>query len=71
VKVRNKEQILQTLDSKDMLGGMPFMPEMFAFCGQRFRVYKSAHKACDYSAEPYTCRNLGDTVHIANCGHRQ
>ncbi len=64
VEVRSKEEILQTLDDRGMLDGMPFMPEMFAFCGQRFRVYKSAHKTCDYSAEPYTCRNLGDTVHL-------
>jgi hypothetical protein len=26
---------------------MPFMPEMFAFCGIRFQVYKRAHKTCD------------------------
>jgi hypothetical protein len=64
VEVCAKEEILQTLDSKGMLDGMPFMPEMFAFCGLRFRVYKSAHKTCDYSAEPYCCRNLPDTVHL-------
>lgn len=40
------------------------MPEMFAFCGQRFRVFKSAHKTCDYSVEPYSCRNLSQTVHL-------
>ena len=26
---------------------MPSMPEMFAFCGKRFPVYKSAYKTCD------------------------
>jgi len=64
VEVRSKEEILQTLDSNGRLEGVPFMPEMFASCGQRFRVFKSAHKTCDYSAEPYRCRNLSQTVHL-------
>lgn len=64
VEVRSKEEILQTLNKSGMLDGMPFMPEMLKFCGQKFRVYKSAHKTCDYSAEPYACRNLGDSVHL-------
>ena len=64
VEVRSKEEILRTLDNDGRLDGMPFMPEMFAFCGQRFRVYKLAHKTCDYSAEPYECRSLDRTVHL-------
>ena len=64
VEVRSKEAILQTLDSNGRLDGVPFMPEMFVFCGQRFRVFKSAHKTCDYSVEPYRCRNLAQTVHL-------
>ena len=40
VEVRSKEEILSTLDSNGRLDGMPFMPEMFAFCGKRFQVYK-------------------------------
>ena len=47
VEVRSKEEILATLDSKGQLDGMPFMPEMFAFCGERFQVFKRAHKGCD------------------------
>jgi hypothetical protein len=47
VEVRSKEEILTTLDAKGQLDGMPFMPEMFQFCGKKFQVYKSAHKTCD------------------------
>lgn len=47
VEVRSKEEILKTLDSDGKLDGLPFMPEMLAYCGRRFRVYKRAHKACD------------------------
>jgi hypothetical protein len=65
VEVGSKEEILQTLDSDGRLEGMPFMPEMFAFCGRRFRVYKRAHKTCDYSSVyPYRVRRLAQTVHL-------
>jgi hypothetical protein len=47
VEVRSKDEILRTLDKKGRLDGLPFMPQMFEYCGQRFRVYKSAHKTCD------------------------
>jgi hypothetical protein len=47
VEVRSKPEILQTLDARGRLDDLPFMPEMFAYCGQRLRVYKSAHKTCD------------------------
>ncbi len=65
VEVRSKEEILRTLDSDGRLDGMPFMPEMLKFCGQRFRVYKSAHKTCDYTTPyPYHMRRLAGTVHL-------
>ncbi|MEO8657498.1 MAG: hypothetical protein ABI693_03470 [Bryobacteraceae bacterium] len=47
VEVLSKAEILATLDAEGRLDGMPFMPEMFRYCGQRFQVYKSAHKTCD------------------------
>jgi len=47
VEVRSKDEILETLDKNGQLDGMPFMPEMFAFCRKRFQVYKRAHKTCD------------------------
>lgn len=47
VEVRSKEEILNSLDKKGQLEGLPFMPQMFQYCGQKFRVYKRAHKTCD------------------------
>jgi hypothetical protein len=65
VEVLSKEEILRTLDADGQLEGMPFMPEMLAFCGQKFQVYKIAHKTCDYSTTyPYKVRRLARTVHL-------
>ena len=47
VEVRSKEEILRTLDKQGRLDGLPFMPQMFQYCGKRFRVFKRAHKTCD------------------------
>jgi hypothetical protein len=63
VEVRRKEEILATLDSEGRLEGMPFMPEMFAFCGKRFRVYKRAHKTCD-TVFPVRGRRVHRAVHL-------
>lgn len=63
VEVRSKQEILRTLDKNACLDGMPFMPEMFAWCGQRFRVVKSAHKTCD-TVFPVRGRSLNDSVHL-------
>src|SRR6202035_3852903 len=63
VEVRSKEEILSTLDSSGQLDGMPFMPEMFAFCGKRFQVYKRAHKTCD-TAFPVRGRRVSNAVHL-------
>jgi hypothetical protein len=61
VEVRSKAEILRTLDNKGQLDGMPFMPEMFPFCGKRFQVYKRAHKTCD---PDYRSRCVHDAVHL-------
>lgn len=63
VEVRSKEEILATLDEKGQLEGMPFMPEMFRFCGQRFQVYKRAHKTCD-TVFPVRGRRVHRAVHL-------
>jgi hypothetical protein len=63
VEVRSKDEILRTLDSQGQLDGMPFMPEMFAFCGRRFRVYKTAHKTCD-TVFPVRGRRVDRAVHL-------
>jgi hypothetical protein len=47
VEVRSKEEILRTLDKGGRMEGLPFMPQMFKYCGRRFQVYKRAHKTCD------------------------
>jgi hypothetical protein len=63
VEVRSKQEILATLDADGRLDGMPFMPEMLAFCGKQFPVYKSAHKTCD-TVFPIRSRRLENVVHL-------
>lgn len=63
VEVRSQQEILRTLDRNGQLDGMPFMPEMFAFCGRKFQVYKRAHKTCD-TVFPIRERWLGEAVHL-------
>lgn len=63
VEVRSKQEILQTLDKNARLDGMPFMPEMFEYCGKRFKVYKSAHKTCDH-VYTVASRSVADAVHL-------
>ena len=63
VEVCSKDEILRTLDKNGQLDGTPFMPEMFAACGQRFRVFKRAHKTCD-TVNDYKGRKLNDAVHL-------
>lgn len=63
VEVRSKEEILATLSSDASLDALPFMPEMFRFCGQRFQVYKRADKTCDTVDKTGGLR-LRNTVHL-------
>ena len=63
VEVLSREEILATLDQDGCLEGMPFMPEMFAFCGQKFQVYKRAHKTCD-TVFPIRGRTVHRAVHL-------
>jgi len=63
VVVRSKEEILHTLDQDGCLEGMPFMPEMFEFCGKQFRVFKRAHKTCDTITNS-GARRVGNAVHL-------
>jgi hypothetical protein len=64
VEVRSKEEILRTLDKNGALGGMPFMPEMFRYCGQKLRVFKTAHKTCDTISGDWMGRRLEDSLHL-------
>jgi hypothetical protein len=63
VEVLSEEEILRTLDARGTLDSLPFMPEMLAFCGTRFRVHRRAHKACD-TVTWGTMRRMESAVHL-------
>jgi hypothetical protein len=63
VIVRSKEEILATLDEVGRLDALPFQPEMLAYCGQRMRVAKVAHKTCD-TVNKTGGRRMLDAVHL-------
>jgi hypothetical protein len=63
VEVRSEEEILRTLDADGKLDGLPFMPEMLAFCGRRLRVRARAHKACD-TIDWQQFRRMESAVHL-------
>jgi hypothetical protein len=63
VEVRNREEILATLDEQGRLENLPFMPEMLEYCGQRLRVFKRSDKTCDY-IQGWSIRRMADTVHL-------
>jgi hypothetical protein len=63
VEVRSREEILRSLDERGRLQGLPFMPQMLQYCGQRFRVYKRAHKTCD-TVNPTQGRRLASGIHL-------
>jgi hypothetical protein len=65
VEVRSKEEILRSLDSEGRLDRLPFMPQMFAYCGRRFRVSKRAHKTCD-TVTGTGGRSLPGGIHLEN-----
>ena len=46
VRVKNIQDIFSTLDESGALDGLPFMPEMAAFCGQTLVVARRAEKTC-------------------------
>lgn len=68
VEVRSKNEILATLDENGRLEGVPFMPQMMQYCGQRFQVFRRAGKTCSEVRGPsgvvYVSRRLRDTVHL-------
>jgi hypothetical protein len=64
VEVRSKDEILATLDMNGRLEGLPFMPQMLKWCGQRFQVHKRAHKTCDTVTGAYCGRQLPSGIHL-------
>ena len=69
VEVRSEAEILATLAPDGTLDGLPFMPEMLAHCGKRFRVFRRADKTCD-TIKNYQSRRMRDAVHLEGlrCG---
>jgi hypothetical protein len=63
VEVRSREEILATLDQGGRLDELPFMPQMFDWCGKRFRVWKRAHKTCD-TVHKTGGRRMPHAVHL-------
>jgi hypothetical protein len=63
VEVLSQEEILATLDENGEFESLQFMPEMLQYCGQRLRVYKSAHKACDTLTRT-GIRKMENAVHL-------
>ena len=63
VIVRSRDEILSTLDQQACLDGLPFQPEMLAYCGRRMRVAKVAHKTCD-NIKKTGGRRMLNAVHL-------
>jgi len=60
VEVRSAAEVMSSLDGDGKLDGLPFMPEMLAFCGRRLRVSKRADNTCALG-QP---RRIENTVHL-------
>lgn len=65
VEVASAPEIYATLDENGTLEGLPFMPEMLAFCGQRFQVRTRCERSCDPTSHIFMWR-VKDTVHLGN-----
>ena len=63
VEVRSPAEILDTLDAAGALEMLPFMPEMAAYCGLRFRVDRRADRVCD-TVNGTGTRTLKDSVYL-------
>ena len=61
VRVRSAAEIYATLDDDGTLDGMPFMPEMLAYCGRVLPVVQRADKTC---AGQGVVRRMHNTVHL-------
>jgi hypothetical protein len=63
VEVKTAAEIHSTLDNQGTLEALPFMPEMLAFCGKRFVVFKRADKTCD-TIKTYKSLRMNNAVHL-------
>lgn len=46
VQILTEAEIRATLDKNGLHEGLPFMPEMWRFCGKKYRVFHTAEKVC-------------------------
>jgi hypothetical protein len=65
VKVRSAREIAATLDDRGCLDGLPFMPEMVAYCGSVQRVFKRIDKIIDI-VQRTGLRQMADTVTLTD-----
>lgn len=63
VRVRSLDEIRATLDDKGMCDGLPFMPEMVAFCNSQVRVFRRVQKIYDW-VQHKGLRRTRDTVSL-------
>lgn len=63
VEVKSAAEIYATLDANGTIDGLPFMPEMLAHCGRRYRIEASAHKTCD-TVHKTGVRGVKNAVHL-------
>ena len=63
VEIRKKNEILKSLDKNGCLEGLPFMPQMFQYCGEVHAIFKRAHKTCD-TVNRTGGRKISDCVHL-------
>jgi len=63
VRVRNPQEIFDTLDENGTLEKLPFMPEMLRYCGQVLTVTKRADKTC---GPDHGLRRMTNTVFLSN-----
>jgi len=62
VETRSFAEIRATLDARDCLDGLPFMPEMLALCGQRAQVFRRVDKIYDYGGTKVLRRMTGTVL---------
>lgn len=66
VEVKRSSEILQTLDADGKLDGLPFMPEMAAYCGAQIRVHRRADRTC-VPEKGFSQMNSAVFLHESRC----
>lgn len=65
VAFRSAHAVLETLDDRGEVDGLPFMPEMLPLIGKTFTVSARADKTCDTIDLTGCSREMDNTVHVA------